>query len=486
MMVETSPRGLLTVVFRRWRRFAAVFLTVVGGACAYVALAEPGYQSQAQLMMNFAREVRPTIAPQPGQEAGAPERRQIIASTVKFLQNRDLAAALINEVGLARLYPAIANSPPSHGTPLDAAVTRLAKDLVVKADPESTVIDIGLVNADPEVAAAGLHSLLDLFVRRQAEAFGNPQAGFLHEQREEALRKVQESRQSLASYQASARIASADEEMRLLLQRRSDAEESLTEARGKAADADARRATLGKSLHATPRETTVAIDGERFRPTDEAERKLNDLREHKALLLQTYEPTSPMVVSLNQQIATQEDEVAALHADMEQRQRPNPNGLYQSIEADSTRATADGEAAKAQMVVLTSQLDEIAQQIKGLQDRTARFQELTHQLQADEETLKAYDAREEEAKLAASLNDQGISRISVIEQPSKPLVPSHPKSALILFLSVLAGLVGGLLAMLVSEALDTTLALPEQVGEALGLPVLASFPRHKFAGQGKP
>jgi uncharacterized protein involved in exopolysaccharide biosynthesis len=179
MITKIDTRSVLTAFFRQQRKFFAVFLSIFGAGIIYILLATPGYESTAKLLIKFGQDARPAIQNQNANAdiSSADEHREIVQSNVNILSSRDLAEALLNEISLERAYPGLTS--PAHGTLMDAAFKQYSDDLVIKTASDSDIINVGLYNQDPIVAKAMLRRLLDLFIARQSEIYGNPQTAIL-------------------------------------------------------------------------------------------------------------------------------------------------------------------------------------------------------------------------------------------------------------------------------------------------------------------
>ena len=76
----------------------------------------------------------------------------------------------------------------------------------------------------------------------------------------------------------------------------------------------------------------------------------------------------------------------------------------------------------------------------------------------------------------------GLTSLSVLQAPTLPYQPARPHKLLLLLLALFAGIAGGLALCLFLESMDDTLALPEQVETAIGLPLLAVVNHHSLDG----
>lgn len=479
MIVQVNPRSLLNAFFRQSRKFLVVFFFFVAVGVAYILIAPPGYEAETYLLVKFGRDATPDISntPQsPPPEVQSTERHEIVESNVQLLESRDLAEALLNQMGIARVYPGIVENPPTEGTLMDAAVHKLdEKDLVIKTDQETDVIHVSLFNGDPEVATEELKRLIDLFVAKQSQVYSNPQTGFLREQAEAARKKLAESTAALYDYKAKANVASAEEELSLLLQQRSGAATDLSQHQAAEAESKARVDNIAASLQSLPKDVSTSVEADRFRPMDDARANLNALHDKLDQMLLTYDPSSVVVKNMRETVASAEADYQRMRQEVAERNKPSPNTVYQSMQTDYLRASADHDAEVAQVRTLTQTIADLDKQIADLDERKSHYDDLDRQVHLDEDNYKALQERAAESGVAEDLNRQKITSIAVIQQPTLPYKPTRPRVALVLFLCVFAGLTFGLGTCVLAENVDEAFSIPEQVSAVLGLPVLAAF-----------
>ena len=97
------------------------------------------------------------------------------------------------------------------------------------------------------------------------------------------------------------------------------------------------------------------------------------------------------------------------------------------------------------------------------------------QREADEKSYRTFVERANDARVADVLNGQNINAVVVLQAATVPMGPIGPRVRLILGLGLLLGCMFGVTASMVSEMLDETFSLPDQVEAVLGLPVLGTL-----------
>ena len=476
MTASTSPRAVLTAAFRRARLFLAIFAAVNLLTIGYLLVATPQFESTAQLLFRFGTDRRPAGGDRSGGDVSADGRTKIIQSNIGILTSRDTAEAVLNTLGIDHVYPSIAENPPAQGTVMDAAVDRFERGLSVKMMPTGDVIKVAFDHPDAGVAAETANRLISQFLTRQGQIFTNAQAPFLQTQVKAADEALARSRKALNQYMTQAGLAAVDDELSALVRRRSDVAEQLTHHTAARADAQAKRANLQDTLKRVPQQQPVAVDSDLYRPMDEAEAKLRDLRTKREQLLRSYDPENRLVKDVDQDIAMAERDAQAKEARLGHRVKDAPSPVYQTLQTEDLQDEAAYDAETAQVGVYTAELAQIDKQLAELRDRKNRYDDLARQVALDTDNLKTLTQRYDEARVNDNMNTADITNVDEIEHPVVAAATTRPNRPLVLALGFCASIALGFAACMSRERIDQRFSLPEQIVSTARLPVLAVFP----------
>jgi len=209
-MVITQPslRETILTFFRRKFTFLLIFGAVCLAGAAYLFFTTPMYLSGASLVVRFDQHSMPDIDRSRGsaQPLGANERRAIIYSDADILRSPDLLRRAMDEVGLARLYPKIAEGGHSAARQQEEALKAFGSDLVVDVGLQSDVINLSFLNPDPVVAHDAVKALLDQFYSQEASVYANPQLQFAEQEATRQREKLTAAQQALGSSRAPTRL----------------------------------------------------------------------------------------------------------------------------------------------------------------------------------------------------------------------------------------------------------------------------------------
>lgn len=171
--------------------------------------------------------------------------------------------------------------------------------------------------------------------------------------------------------------------------------------------------------------------------------------------LRIFQPDYPQMVQLRARIDELDEQIAALGREI----RNSVRNQYE-IAANQERA-------------LQSQVNELKGDVLDLRDRSIQYNILQREVDTSR-TL--YDGLLQRYKVISVTAVVATNNVSVVDAATPPTIPSGPKLLINLAIAVLLGLGLGVLAAFIMEALDETLATPDDVESKLGLPLLAVIP----------
>jgi len=415
MDIELSTRGVLTAFFRQQKRFFILSLVVVVLGVVYIARQPAIYEAHASMLVKFGREALPNLSRADNQSSAdvTSDRREIMVSLTSILLSADLLREAVAEYGLDKLYPDLA---ASSATPeMDAITILMRNDLHVSLADKSNIITVNVWNRDPAVATDFAKILINRFLARQNEIFNPPRTDFLQQQVSEAREKLENAQRAFQNFKEEVQISSLDDEMKQLISEKSELSQLA------------------------------------FRAVTDAQDKLAEAQAKETELLATMRASSPLVARQRTLVAQARKQVEERQADLNAR----PDEMK-----DST---------------LAAKLQHINERIKYLEDNRGRYQELEQRVSVGEDNYKYYLERSEEARASNMLNEQNITRISVVDQPLAGPTPVRPRKLVLLAATLLAAGLFGLMLVVYLEMSDERIRTPHQITQRLRLPVLATF-----------
>lgn len=461
MFIQMDTRSIVGTLFKRLDKFLVVFVPIVIAGILYLLFVTPSFESTTKLLVQFGQDARPDMAiSQNGAGLSAEEKRGLVQSNLNILTSRDLAETLLKEVSVESAYPELASKKMSDDLRLNAAIEIFSKDLTTTTESDAGIIEVNLDNKDAKTAQILLKKLVDLFIQRQADIFGNPQVDALDEQASKAYKNLEEANKELFAYKAKVGISSVDEEITLLLTKRSDIAEYLSHYQGSqiapvpiVSNIDNKESSIHGETQIEATSVLPAKMGERmnespFPALDEIQKRIDDLQSKQNEMLQTYKPNSPVIKNLAANLA------------------------------------AESATLQKSVLSLKDKLTELDKRIQEMNLYKADFDVLARKVQLSEETYKTARTRLQAAEVNTDLNQKKITQVSVVQEPTLPLKHAKPKKFLTLLLCLIIGATFGGAAIVLTELVDSSFTSKEQLESHFKEPVLASFSYNKFGADG--
>jgi uncharacterized protein involved in exopolysaccharide biosynthesis len=479
MNAQWMPYSLLTTLFKHKRAVLGVFFGVVLSGLAYLLIAEPKYESVAELIVRFGDRSVPDVARTPTTEITQSDRHEIVLAHAAMLGSHDLAQKTIEAYGLNTVYPDIADDPPTRWTPMDEAVKRFMDKLSVDVGTQDNIITVSYLHPDKKLAHDIMQKLIDLYIAQQSQIYQNPQSGFMASEVKAAGDRLANAQDAFEKFKDQWRISDFDQEIQDLLQQRVDVDTSLRTADSNLQQAQHRKMDIEGLIKGVPETQPESAGGEKYRSVDDAESRLADLRAKESQMLATYSPNSPAMASLKAGISTAEADLKARRAELNSRSASNPNSVYQTLQTDYLRTTADAKSNAEPVRVLTEQINAIDQRLTDLRQNRGKFNDLQREQQIAEDTYKSLSTQYEDARVKDSLNKQRISPATLISQPTYPYKTARPRKLITLLACLVGGAILAVGTALFLEGKDDRFTTAEQVALMLDVPILASFERYQ-------
>lgn len=469
------------VDFASYWRFALKYrLLIIGcflGALVIGAtltlLMTPIYTAQATLQID--RETArildsEDVAPRENMMQG----EEFFQTQYGLLRSRSLAERVIQSLGLASSDAALeamgvevpegGGSAAAQASRRNEAVLRTLQDnLSVSPVRGSRLVAVGYDNPNPVVAARIANGFAENFIQsnldRKFESSSYARA-FLEERIAQTKDRLESAERQLVAYAANQQIINVGEPSEGA-QSGGGATESLTSnnlvaLNGALARTRAERVAAEERWRSANSSDLMTLPEVLQNPT------IQRLTEQRALLnaeyqqkLSLYQPDYPEMLRLKAQLDEADGQIRAI-----------ADNIRSSIRSQYQIVVNQERSLQAQVNGLTGD-------VLDLRDRSIQYNILQRELDT---TRTLYEALLQRYKEVGVTGGVTANNISIVDMATPPGKPSKPKILVNMALAALLGLGLGALAALVLEALDETLASPDDVEKKLGIPVLGVIP----------
>jgi capsular exopolysaccharide synthesis family protein len=312
------------------------------------------------------------------------------------------------------------------------------------------ILDVSFRSTDPALASEIADNIVSTYIednfRTRYEATMQS-SDWLAKQISDLKQRVETSQEKLVRYQRENGMLGIDEKQNIITQKLDDLNKSLTEAQ---ADRISKQAAY---------ETAKAGKfNEVYEPNSLGTNLLQqeaNLRSQYAQVTTIFGPNYPKTLEVKNQI--------------DQTQR--------LIEAENqrrlTKLQSEFAAAQAREAMLAKALDQQKLEANELNEKSIEFSILKRDLDANRTLYEGLLQKLKEAGVTAGLRSSNIRIVDNARVPISPVTPNWPRN---LEVSLLVGLIGGILLTFLAESLDTTIRTPEETQALLGLPSLGLIP----------
>jgi uncharacterized protein involved in exopolysaccharide biosynthesis len=465
---SSAAETLLHLWRARWLMLLVLAPIVIAGV-AFAFLAPTSYTASTRLLVRLGEEY--VFDPIIGDAArGAfPQQEDVLQAESELARSPVIAERAITAIGLARLYPQLANARlrarGGEGYVIDQeALEAFARNLDVSTAPRSSILRMTFAHENPDLAAETLNSFVGEYLAYRQEVLSGGGAAGLSEQRAVIETRLQAADKALRDYLAANALSDFEAESASAAKLLSDIADEQARVEAALREAEARVSGLSRQIAATPREVDLYVEST-------SEQELVKLRLTREDLLARYLPDSRAVKDIDRRIAQLETFLTAAPAQGLRRIGPNPT--WQALEADRAVQAATVSALTGRAAALAAQRQQAASRIARLATLEPDYLRLKRDRDALEASAGAFASREQSERARAELAARNVDNISVYEA-ARPPVRGDAGRGIILIAAIALGLLSALAVGLLQAWSVDRFATAGSITRTLGLPVLAT------------
>jgi uncharacterized protein involved in exopolysaccharide biosynthesis len=281
----------------------------------------------------------------------------------------------------------------------------------------------------------------------------------------------------LAQHGRDTGVVSVQLEKETVLRQLGELEATEQATRAQVAETSERIRSLEAQIARTPARATTEIRTGSARLLEQHQATLLTLELKRIELLETFQPTYPSVVELENQIAKIRTAIAAAEQSPLREESSNRDPTYDFLQAELAKNRSELAASRARAIATAGTIAAYKDKAQQLDRIELVQQDLMREAKQAEQNYLTYFRKREEARISDALDLQRIVNVAIAEQPTVPFEPLRPRRSLMLLLgAMVAGFVSVALA-LVSDYWDPSFRTPDEVEDFLGIRVLAAIPR---------
>lgn len=470
------PEGMQIDIAQIWRlllKHKLVILGTLAGALVLAAivtlLTTPIYTAATTLQIDReSARVLGNVEDVSPQESAA-QGEEFFQTQYGLLRSRSLAQRVIqtlrldqsddflNTMGVA-LPDGEPNSPARIAERRQRVLKTVQTNLGVAPVRGSRLVVVSFNSPDPALAARIVNAFSEGFIQAnldlkfQSTAYARE---FLEEQLAQTKAKLEDAERQLVAYASDQQIINVTEPTEgaestsLAVTDLTAVNAALTEARTARVAAQEKWA---QAQRASPLSLQEVIDNPTIQALSEERAKLAAEYQQK---LSVYRPEFPEMEQTRNRLSEIDRQVATL--------------------AGAIRTSIQNQyiAAANQENTLARQVNRLKGDVLDFRDRSIEYNIIKREVDTSRTLYDALLQRYKEVSVTAGV---AANNVSIVDPAEPPQRPSKPQLLINLALAAILGLGLGMVVALLMEALDETLASPEDVESKLGLPVLGMVP----------
>jgi len=401
-----------------------------------------------------------------------------VNTEIAILKSLDLAKKLVDRVGLNRFfdYPdrtfknmlskvdkKVAIPPP------DEAYKMIRASLAVLAVPKSSVIKITFSWPDPSIAVEAVNTWLDLYLIQRMHIHNNPATrAFFSQEVTKWEKRLKASEEKLETFKRDHSINSLSEQRRILLPRLVQADLQNEQIKSQIQGTQVMIAALEAQLSNLDQDVQIqALEYENAETLAALKAKLVDLE---------LQGLKEDINQVKKKIAKEENKKKEL---VVLGKSPLRQNLEISLLKEKARLEGLRTGQRELELRIVSQEEQLKKLVETLKDFDKDLKRHGREVSSDEANYNLYRKNFEEASISASMDNQNIVNVSVVEHPVLNLNPVPTRKKLYAPIGGFLGIMVGISLVFFIEFINPVFHSSEDVRQFLSLPVLATIPKQQ-------
>jgi succinoglycan biosynthesis transport protein ExoP len=466
-------------------------------AMVYTSRITPQYQSVALLQIDRAAQKVVGFNAEVELDEGPASDQLQLRTQIELLKSRSLAERVIDQLGLYK--SGAVNSPSASATDASTveahfsttdwldnpwgSAKRWMKNLrsqympaqtenpvpsrsalvaqfghAIKVEPirNSRLVEIRVLNPDPELAASIANTMATAFIASNLERKVGSSIyarKYLEEQISETKAKLEESERVINQYAKKNEILNLGDKGSAATQTFVDYSAALNKAEQDRIKAE----TLYNQVRLDPESAPQAVVNEAIRAYKEQRARLEA---EYARDLAIYKPDYPAMVQARAQIAELQGHI-----------NKEVNNILNSIKGQYISARQAEELLKTRVASTRNE-------VLTVQDRSVDMNLLSRELDTNRQVYDSLLQRLKEVSVTAGIT---TNNVSIVDEATVPQFPAKPNTKVNIGLGVMLGLFLGAMAALVREQMDDSVKHANEIERRFNVPLLGMIPFTKPA-----
>ncbi|SEH30786.1 Uncharacterized protein involved in exopolysaccharide biosynthesis [Selenomonas sp. KH1T6] len=454
-----NVRGLLFQLRQGWKRILGCVLASCLLSLAYLAMAEPVYESDALLRIK-QQQGNPSVTGLVESLGGGtvPTRKERMSTYAEILRSRNVMEPVIE-----------ANGGGSYEAFTGRVMTTPLKD--------TEILKVTVSDTDPARAQELNKEIMDSFLSRLTVLSHEEKKvtkEFLEGRVTEADTALTEAEDKLQKYQLDQKFVSPEEHLKELISRLSSIKKEEEANKVDLAAAQAGYQSVSGQLSSYG---SALADNATIRQYNT---KLADLEVERIGYLEKYTAEHPKMVAINEKIAEARRARDAEVSRVASQAGPSENSVQQSLLRDALMNQAKIAVDNSKAAALAAANASAEEELSAMPAKEQGFVRAQRDVNVAQDIYTMLYKRLEDAKIAEVMVP---NEVQLIDEPTLPESPVRPHKRKVIMLFGVLGLLAGLLSVIVPLMLRRRIDSPADVEAFLEMEVIGSVPDFDSLGQ---
>ncbi|BDA67051.1 hypothetical protein CAL7716_012170 [Calothrix sp. PCC 7716] len=469
---ELDFQQYLRILKRRWLVSAGVMGSVFGLTALVTFSQKPVYESQGKLLIknNGASSL-----------TGLSEKVGAISALTNTSSPLDTEAEVIRSNPLVKKTISELNLKDKKGKPLK--VEAFLKLLKVKGVKGTDVLEITYRDTDPKVAADVINTLVNHYIDnniRVNRLDATSAREFLSKQLPAIERRVIAAEAGLRKFKDENKVVSLPDEAKVGVEALTNLSGDITKAQALLSDASSRSVALQKELELTTQQAVELSNLNQSSGVQQVLAEYQKAQDELAVLQTRFTEEHPKVRDSEAKVQALREQLSKRVGTIVDTKQPiseknlQIGQLKQTLTLDLVKSEVDRLAVNNQVQVLQTAYLNYQGRLSAIPRLEQQQRALERRLQVAQSTYQQVLKQLQEVEVVEQQKVGNARVVSAAEVPEKPVSPKIPLN---LALGGVLGIILGVGAALVLEAMDKSLKNMEEAKRLLGYPLLGTIPQ---------
>jgi len=337
---------------------------------------------------------------------------------------------------------------------LDGAIGALTSALQVKTIDNTSVLHLTLRHSTAEGAEEILDEIVDVFLQARQKIYDDTNSDVMSGKLTAVSEQLEAAERELLEFNTANDIYSLNDQQSMFIQQNVAMTEQLEQSKTTIAELSTRLRLLDERLGSTPKTISIFKEQQANKLVEEARGRLFELELEENKLLAAFREDSQTVTRVRGEIQT----VRAFLADQEEATtetvRTGRNDVYDKLTIDKIDVESELSAAESRSRTLQESLNRINEKLLVIDNLRNGQRKFERNIEALEARRLGYQEKVEDAQLIGDLAKEQGTNARIIQQATAGSKPVGLNLSQRLIMSIVLGLLGGLILATVVELIS--------------------------------